>query len=326
MKKVFLSVFAAVLFLSCAVSSAGEISLKAYVPTNPTAVPTKALIRFAERVNEAGKGKVNITVFHSGQLGDDREAVESTRMGTIDIMFSGTGTYSAFYDKAKLLDLPYLFETGTHAMNVVNGPIGEELFKDLADFGLVYLSTGDNGMRHVSTTGKKINTVDDVKGLKIRVPATDLYVAIWKYWGGLVVPTPIGELYMALKTGVVEAQDNAPYHSVASKVYEVLNHFSLIDYAWMGLTMTANQRVWGRLPADVQELIKKEAIDAAKWSFAEIANDDKSALELMAAGGMDINYTPDRESFRKTMPEFYKQFEKEAWFDQKVIDQIRAAK
>lgn len=323
MRKLVLTV--AVLAM-CTVARAGEISLKAYVPTNPTAVPTKALTRFAERVNEAGKGKVNIKVFHSGQLGNDREAVESTRMGTIDIMFSGTGTYSAFYEKAKLLDLPYLFENGTQAMNVVNGPIGEELFADLKDFGLVYLSTGDNGMRHVSTTNRKINAVDDVKGLKIRVPATDMYVDIWKYWGGMVVPTPIGELYMALKTGTVEAQDNAPYHSVASKVYEVLNHFSLINYAWMGLTMTANQRAWDRLPADVQALIKREAVEAAKWSFEEIARDDQAALKLMAEKGMEINYTPDIESFRKTMPAFYKQFEKDAWFNQAIIDQIRSGK
>ena len=323
MKKLLL---AAVMFAVCTVVCAGEVNLKAYVPTNPTAVPTKALMRFAERVNEAAKGKVNIKVFHSGQFGGDREAVESTRMGTIDIMFSGTGTYSAFYDKAKLLDLPYLFEDGPHAMKVVNGPIGEELFKDLGQFGLVYLSTGDNGMRHVSTTDRKINTVEDVKGLKIRVPATDLYVAIWKYWGGMVVPTPIGELYMALKTGVVEAQDNAPYHSVASKVYEVLNHFSLINYAWMGLTMTANQRVWNKLPDDVKEIIKREAVEAAEWSFREIEKDDQAALKLMAEKGMDINENPDRDSFRKTIPEFYKQYEKEKWFDQALIDQIKAAK
>lgn len=323
MKKLLLAI---VMFAVCSVVYAGEINLKAYVPTNPTAVPTKALMRFAERVNEAGKGKVNIKVFHSGQFGGDREAVESTRMGTIDIMFSGTGTYSAFYDKAKLLDLPYLFENGPHAMKVVNGAIGEELFKGLEQFGLIYLSTGDNGMRHISTTDRKINTVEDVKGIKIRVPATDLYVAIWKYWGGMVVPTPIGELYMAMKTGVVEAQDNAPYHSVASKVYEVLNHFSLINYAWMGLTMTANQRAWNKLPDDVKEIIKREAIEAAEWSFKEIEKDDQAALKLMAEKGMDINAEPDRDSFRKTIPEFYKQYEKEAWFSQELIDQIKAAK
>lgn len=323
MKKVW-TVLVALALVSTTVI-AGEINLKAYVPTNPTAVPTKALVRFAERVNAAAPGRINIKVFHSGQLGNDREAMESTRMGTIDIMFSGTGTYGAFYDPSKLLDLPYLFETGEHAMKVVNGPIGEELFKGLDKFGLVYLSTGDNGMRHISTTNKPINSVDDIKGLKVRVPQADVYVAIWKYWGGMVVPTPIGELYMALKTGVVEAQDNAPYHSVASKVYEVLNHFSLIDYAWMGLTMVANQRAWNKLPADLQEIVKREAIEAAEWSFAEIARDDEAALKLMAERGMEINRNPDRDSFRNTIPEFYKQYENESWYNQAVIDQIKAA-
>ena len=94
--------------------------------------------------------------------------------------------------------------------------------------------------RHISTSNKAINSVDDVKGLKIRVPEIDTYVALWKSWGAIVTPMPITELYMALKTGVVDAQDNAPYHTVASKVYEVQKHYSMINYMWMGLTMTVH--------------------------------------------------------------------------------------
>ena len=316
------------LFLMAAslAAAAGEIGLKAYVPTNPSAVPTKALELFARRVNQAAAGRLNVKVFHSGQLGNDREAIESTRMGTIDVMFAGTGGYSAFYDKAKLLDLPYLFETSDQAMRVVNGPIGEDLFRGLDEFDLVYLSTGDNGMRHISTANRPVNSPADLKGLKVRVPPNDIYVAIWKYWGAVVVPTPIGELYMALKTGVVDAQDNAPYHSVASKVYEALNHFSMIDYAWMGLTMTANKRAWGKLPPDLRDIIKREARAAAEWSFKAIAEDDQAAIKTMRDKGIEFNFQPDRDSFRKTIPEFYRQYEKEAWFDRKLIDQIRAAR
>lgn len=101
--------FTAVACLGSSLAHARALTLKAYVPTNPTAVPTKALTLFAENVNKAAAGKLNIQVFHSGQLGNDREAIESTRMGTIDIMFAGTGGYSSFYPKAKIFDLPFLF-------------------------------------------------------------------------------------------------------------------------------------------------------------------------------------------------------------------------
>ena len=158
MKRFVLIMVTLALIASMTVSAAGQqevssetITLKAYVPTNPTAVPTKALTLFAENVKEKTGGAVDIKVFHSGQLGNDREGIESTRIGTIDIMFAGTGGYSTFYEKTKVFDLPFLFDNAQEAYEVVNGPVGEEIFSEMGKYGLVYLSTGDNGMRHIST-------------------------------------------------------------------------------------------------------------------------------------------------------------------------------
>ena len=304
-------------------ASGQEFKFKAYVPTNPTAVPTKALILFAENVKEKTSGAVDIQVFHSGQLGNDREAIESTRIGTIDIMFAGTGGYSTFYDKTKIFDLPFLFDNAQEAYEVVNGPIGEEIFSGLEDFGLVYLSTGDNGMRHISTSKTPVHSLEDVKGLKIRVPGIKTYVDLWTWWGAVVTPMPITELYMGLKTGVVEAQDNAPYHSVASKVYEVQNHYSMINYMWMGLTMVMNKARWDKVPEEYQTIIKEEAKVAAKWSFDEIERDNVTALDAMKARGTQIDMNPDRESFMAGIEEFYSQYESEPWYDKELIDTLR---
>ncbi len=304
-------------------SGSETIKLKAYVPTNPTAVPTKALMLFAENVNKKSEGALNVEVFHSGQLGNDREGIESTRIGTIDIMFAGTGGYSTFYDKTKIFDLPFLFDNAQEAYEVVNGPVGEEIFADMGKFGLVYLSTGDNGMRHLSTSNTPVHSLKDVKGLKIRVPGIDTYVDLWSSWDAIVTPMPITELYMALKTGVVEAQDNAPYHSVASKVYEVQNYYSMINYMWMGLTMVMNNAKWATIPSDLQKLIKEEAIAAAKWSFDEIERDNVSALEAMKNRGVEIDMNPDRESFMVGIDDFYNSYADEPWFDKELIDTLR---
>ncbi len=306
-----------------AAGSGKAITLKAYVPTNPTAVPTKALIMFADNVNKAAGGKLDIQVFHSGQLGNDREAIESTRIGTIDIMFAGTGGYSSFYNKTKIFDLPFLFTNAKEAYEVVNGPVGEELFSGLKNFNLVYLATGDNGMRHISTAKTPINSVEDVKGLKIRVPEIDTYVAIWKSWGAIVTPMPITELYMALQTGVVDAQDNAPYHTVASKVYEVQNYYSMINYMWMGLTMVANDKAWAKLSPELQKLVKEEAKKMAKWTFDEIEKDNVTALETMKARGTTINMNPDRASFMKNIDAFYAQYEGQPWYDKALVQKLR---
>ncbi len=116
---------------------------------------------------------------------------------------------------------------------------------------------------------------------------------------------------MALKTGVVDAQDNAPYHSVASKVYEVQDHYSMINYMWMGLTMVMNKAKWETLPEEYQKIIKEEAKVAANWSFDEIERDNVTALEAMKARGTTIEMNPDRESFMAEIDEFYKKYENE---------------
>ena len=309
--------------LSATLACAQTVTLKAYVPTNPTAVPTKALMLFAENVNKAAGGRLDVQVFHSGQLGNDREAIESSRMGTIDIMFAGTGGYSNFYNKAKIFDLPFLFNNAKEAFEVVNGPVGEELFSGLKAFNLVYLATGDNGMRHISTASRPINTADDVKGLKIRVPEIDTYVALWKSWGAIVTPMPITELYMALKTGVVDAQDNAPYHTVASKVYEVQKNYSMINYMWMGLTMVANDKAWAKIPDDLKKVVKDEAKKMAAWSFDEIERDNVKAIETMKANGTVFNMTPDRASFMKNIDAFYANYEGQPWYDKALVQKLR---
>lgn len=330
MKKTLLILASLLMIAGFKVSAEGQqeqssksLNLKAYVPTNPTAVPTKTLQLFADNVKNKTNGAVDIQVFHSGQLGNDREGIESTRIGTIDIMFAGTGGYSTFYDKTKVFDLPFLFDTAQDAYEIVNGPIGEEIFSDIGKFGLVYLSTGDNGMRHISTSKTPIHNLEDVKGLKIRVPGINTYVDLWTYWGAVVTPMPITELYMALKTGVVEAQDNAPYHSVASKVYEVQDYYSMINYMWMGLTMVINNAKWATIPAEYQKIIKEEAIVAAKWSFDEIERDNITALETMQARGTQVDLKPNRESFMADIDTFYKKYENESWYDKNLIDTLR---
>ena len=306
-------------------ADAKPINLIAYNPMPPSSVPTQTLIKFAEIAEKNSNGRLKFTVKHSGQLGSDREGIESAKMGTIDVIISGTGMYSSFYDKVKIFDLPFLFTDAKQARKVVNGPIGERIFKDLNKQGFVYLGTGDNGMRQVSSK-RKIQTVDDVKGLKIRLPEMPTYLAVWKSWGSTPVPIPVSELYMSLKTGVVEAQDNAPYHTVATKCYEVQPNFAMINYMWMGLTAAMNEKKFNSLPPDLQKVIKDAAIEATNWSFDAIEKADQDAFKVMKEAGVDVNMTPDRASFMKNLPAIYAQFNKEAWFDQKLIDEIKAVK
>lgn len=186
------------------------IELTIYSPGNENSVPTKTIIEYARLVNEASDGAITLDVHHSNELGSDAESIESTRMGTIDLIFAGTSGFTSFYEKAKVLDLPFLFDSAEQAYEVTNSEIGEQIFSGLEEFGLVFLSEGDNGMRHISTTNRPVHTAADVQGLKIRVPESQLYLDVWQALGATPVALALPELALALSNGTAEARIMPP--------------------------------------------------------------------------------------------------------------------
>lgn len=298
--------------------------IKAYVPTNIDAVPTKALLRYADSVNEAANGRLQVQVYHSGQYGNDREAIEALRLGIIDILFAGTGGFSEFHNDIRILDLPFLFEDSRDAQQKMESELCKKLFSGLEEYNIKYLATGDNGMRHISTSTVPVYTVKDVRSLKIRVPEIDSYVDLWKFWGAEVVPMPLTELNTAMEQGIIQAQDNAPYHSLASGVYKFQHYYSYINYMWMGLSLVANLETWNDLSGELQEILLSEARQTASWTFDEIENDNITAAEIMKEFGILLIYDPDRESFMENIETFYSLYEDKPWFDRALIDALRS--
>lgn len=302
------------------------VTLTIYSPGNENSVPTKTIIEYASLVEEASEGKITLDVHHSGELGNDAEALQSARMGTIDLIFAGTSGFTEFYDNAKILDLPFLFDTAEEAYEITNSEIGEEIFADLASTGLVYLSEGDNGMRHISTTNRPIHTADDVEGLKLRVPTSQMYLDCWETLGANPVALALNELAIALSNGTAEGQDNATYHLVANATYDDIKYFSFINYMWMGCTMAANQASWDALPAEYQDILKEQAKVAAKYSFDTIAEDNEAATQTLKDAGVEFDEEPDIQSFKDKLggADYYTRYENESWYNQDIIDAILA--
>lgn len=306
--------------------SLDPVTLTVYSPGNENSVPTKTIMEYQRLVEEQSGGKITLNVHHSGELGNDAEALQSARMGTIDIIFAGTSGFTEFYDKAKLLDLPFLFDSAEEAYEVVNSEVGEKIFADLPSVGLVYLSEGDNGMRHISTTNRAVHTAADVEGLKLRVPTSQMYLDCWETLGANPVALALNELAIALSNGTAEGQDNATYHLVANATYDDIKHFSFINYMWMGCTMAANKDSWDKLPEEYQAILKDQAKAAAKYSFDTIAEDNEAATETLKEAGVEFDESPDIQSFKDKLggEEYYKRYENESWYDQAILDEILA--
>lgn len=302
------------------------VTLTIYSPGNENSVPTKTIIEYARLVNEASNGAITLDVHHSNELGNDAEAIESTRMGTIDIIFAGTSGFTAFYEPAKVLDLPFLFDSAEQAYEVTNGEIGEKIFAGFSDYSLVYLAEGDNGMRHISTTNRPIHTAADVAGLKIRVPTSQLYLDVWEALGATPVALALPELALALSNGTAEGQDNATYHLVANATYDDIKYFSNINYMWMGCTMAVNSTTWGKLDPAVQTILKEQAKAAAKYSFDTIAADNETATKTLQDAGVEFDFEPDVQSFKDMLggDSYYDRYKNETWYDQELLDAILA--
>ena len=304
------------------------VTLTIYSPGNENSVPTKTIVEYARLVNEASNGQITLDVHSSGELGNDAEALASTRLGTIDIIFAGTSGFTEFYDKAKVLDMPFLFKDADQAYEVTNGELGDKIFDGLSDVGLVYLAEGDNGMRQVSTTeaGGPIHSAADVEGVKLRVPTSQVYLDVWQTLGANPVALALNELAIALSNGTAEGQDNATYHLVANATYDDIKYFSFINYMWMGCTMAANKDSFDALPEQYQKILRDEAKKAAKYSFDTIKEDNVTARKTLEEAGVQFDDEPDVQSFKDKLdiPNFYKKYEGESWYDQELLDALLA--
>ena len=303
------------------------IELTIYSPGNENSVPTKTIIEYARLVNEASDGAITLDVHHSNELGSDAESIESTRMGTIDLIFAGTSGFTSFYEKAKVLDLPFLFDSAEQAYEVTNSEIGEQIFSGLEEFGLVFLSEGDNGMRHISTTNRPVHTAADVQGLKIRVQDMKSQTDMMNYLGGIPVAMSYGDVYTSLQTGIIDGTENNETALTTGKHGEVCKVYSVDQHAMIPDVLIMSEKVWKQISPEDQQIILEAAHNSTEahkvmWDTA-IEEAVKEAQETM---GVEFVYDVDKEAFREATQPMIEAYENEYPGVKTLMDTIEAAR
>ncbi|MCU0886686.1 MAG: TRAP transporter substrate-binding protein DctP, partial [Rubritepida sp.] len=196
-------------------AAAQTITLRS-ADTHPDGYPTVEAVKFMGRlVEERSGGRLRVQVFPSRQLGEERETIEQTRFGVIDLNRVNFGPLNNLVPETAIPGLPFLFRDEAHMRRVMDGPIGGEIISGADRHGLVGLCYYDSGARSFYSRRGAIRTPDDMRGLKVRVQQSDLWVAIMRAVGANATPLPFGEVYSALQTGVVDAAENnwPSYHS-----------------------------------------------------------------------------------------------------------------
>ncbi len=302
-----LALAAALVAAPLSLAQAQTITLRS-ADIHPDGYPTVEAVKyFGQVVEQKTNGRIKVQVFNSGQLGQEKDTIEQTRFGVIDLNRVNTAPFNNLIPETAVLGLPFLFRSVEHMYHVVDGPLGAEIGKAFEPHGMVVLGFFDSGARSMYNSKRPINTLADMKGLKIRVQQSDLFIALINALGANATPMPFGELYSGLQTGVVDgAENNYPsYESV--KHYEVAKYYSLTEHSMAPEVFVISKRAWDKLSADDQKMFKEAGV-AATLKMRELwAKRDLDAKEKVIKGGAIIN-TVDKQPFIDAMKPVYEKF------------------
>lgn len=253
--------------------------------------------KFKEILEANAPQPVKVEVFHSSQLGSERDLTEGLQLGSVDIAIA-PGTISSFEPTMKVFDLPYIFRDKEHAYNVLDGEIGQEIAANLQTKNMRLLSYWENGFRHVTNSKKPIVTPEDLDGLKIRVPENTTYVDTFKAWNANVTTMAFGELFTALQQKTIDAQENPLALISTNKFYEAQEYLSLTGHFYGPAHVLISEATWKKLTPEMQEAVQQAANEARDYERKLLADGDEAYLKELQDNGMKVNEV-DLEAFRK---------------------------
>ena len=262
---------------------------------------------FSKEVEKITNGDVVVKIFPASQLGKSKEAQEGLQQGFVDIVIESIGTLSKFYPAAGVESMPYLFEDADHYVKVWNGPIGLEFKEDMAQkanfrvFGHMFRGTRE------LTSNREVRSIDDLKGLKIRVTPIKERLATWEAFGANPTPMSFSEVFTALQQGVIDAQEN-PIPTIAkNSLYEVQKYLVLTSHMANGYCFQMNAKKFAKYPKATQEALIAASDKAVEYYIDYVKKNEKKLLDEMAAKGMKIvkiDQAPFREKAKEVVAQF----------------------
>jgi tripartite ATP-independent transporter DctP family solute receptor len=218
----------------------------------------KAAVMFAEAVKERTGGKITIKIYPNNQLGSPPEVLEQNRLGVIDMSLPTQGALDKYVKAFAVVMLPFVYDSYQHAYKVLDGPFMDWVAPSLQKENLIFLSNWEWGFRNITNAVRPVNGPGDVKGLKIRVPPEIQLQAAMEACGAVVTKIAFPELYMSLKQGVVDGQENPLAVIYHFKIYEVQNHLALTRHVYNSMVHVMSLQTWKKLTPDQQKIFKEE--------------------------------------------------------------------
>jgi tripartite ATP-independent transporter DctP family solute receptor len=281
-------------------------------------------VYFADKVKERTQGQLEIQVFHSGQLGQQKDLFLGMQAGNIQMAKMPFTIAAAWVPEAKVFDLPYLFSTREEMWRVLRGPVGARFFQEIyPKVGLVGIMHTDDGGRSFYSH-KAIRKPADLKGLKIRVPASEVMIQSINAMGAIGTSTSWAEVYLALQQRVIDGAENSPITLYTSKHWEVSKNFSLTEHFWLPCPLLASKKWWDGLPKDIQAAVTAAGKDAEAYGLKIYAEEEAKVISQLKEKGVQIVTDVDKAAFEKAVQPVYDSFVKQQ--GTALLTQIRAEK
>ena len=282
-----------------------EVTLRSS-DTHPDGYPTVLGVQeMAKEVKEKTEGRICIEVFPASQLGEEKDTIEQTQFGVIDMVRASFGTFNDMVPETQLFSLPYLFRDQEHMYKVMDGPIGEELGEAFAQHDLVALAYYDGGSRSFYNSQKPIETIEDLSGMKFRVMENDVFVDMMDALGANATPMPYGEVYSAIQTGVIDgAENNFPSYDSAGH-NEVAKYFTLDQHLMVPEVVAVSQISWDKLSPEDQEIMREAAKNSAVYERKVWAEQEAESEAKVVEAGAEVIKEIDKTPFIEAMVPVY---------------------
>lgn len=253
---------------------------------------------FKPYVEEHSNGRITVEVQNNSVLGSDRELFEGLQMNTVQCSFGPMSTLANFAPDYAVCDLPFLFSDKEDAYANLDGEFGQKLAESLPSAGMRLLAYGENAFRNISNSERPINTMEDLKGLKIRVMESPINIATYTAMGANPTPMAFSELYTGLQQGTVDGQDNGVVLTYTSKLFEVQDYYTFTRHLYAANGMVFSEAFWQSLPEDLQTVVKEGSIYAMENQRRLNTEMEESLLAEMESAGLKVNYMDDAEIAR----------------------------
>lgn len=295
-----------VLALAVAVALPAEARVFRVADTQAADYPTvQAIILMGRLIEERTKGRHSLKVFHSRQLGEEKETIEQTRVGAIDLNRTNIAPLGSFVPTANALALPFLFRSVDHLHAVLDGPIGEDILVSFKDYGFVGLTFYDSGARSIYTRGRAVRSLADLKGLRVRVQQSELMIDMIRALGAVPVALPYGQVETALNTGLIDAAENNWPSYVTTNHYKAAPYYTLTEHTMSPEILVMSRHAWDSLSDEDKAIFREAARESNRFMRMQWSALEEQSRRQAAAAGTTIVTDFPRQVFQEAMTPVY---------------------